>query len=691
MEQLSYLLPETDAPTDFELGCGLRAKFQNEGKSATLYRSDILVKKVDLSDKVALRLFLVEAIELGANQTWLGKAFNVTRQTLHNYQECKKHFGLEGLIHNYGSKKANPKTTRSKHASKLLQGNTNEKLKEIRKQEKEVASKDQITTDELLEPETVEDKDQIFEKEHSWQESRYAGASIYIPVLLKQWQWMKFVQGFFGNHFKIFFVFLLMVARNIRSIEQLKNIHPKEAAVALGLQVFPHPKRARAWFYCAAVMKQSSSLLNRFFQFQIRQGLVNLWMIFTDGHLLPYSGKEKVHYGYNTQRQRPMPGQTNQVSCDADGRIVDFIIEEGKGDLKQRIINFSEKWKEEIPFNAVHVFDREGSGTEYFSNLIGDNISFVTWEKHINKQELEKIDENLFSGKLSKNRKNYRFFEESKEFNLKPKDKAFSCVFHLRRIYIWNLKSNRRTCGLSWSDPDTLSTQECVEAILSRWGASENTFKHLKDRHPYHYHPGFKKEESEDQEIANPMLKEKQNQLASLKKRIQKASIELSQTKDVANKDGNLRKNNKYKRLKEEIAELKSKSDQVKIEIKRLPGRIDVSNLTNYRSFKKIDTEGKNLFDFVTSSVWNARKWMVNQLHPHFKDPNEVVDLFYAITECHGWIKVTKESVHFRLEPLSQPKRRAAQNVFCRLITDMGAYTPNGKRMIVEVGERPNG
>jgi hypothetical protein len=37
-----------------------------------------------------------------------------------------------------------------------------------------------------------------------------------------------------------------------------------------------------------------------------------------------------------------------------------------------------------------------------------------------------------------------------------------------------------------------LSTEEATRAILSRWGASENTFKLLQDRHPWHYHPGFK-------------------------------------------------------------------------------------------------------------------------------------------------------------------------------------------------------
>ncbi len=689
MEQLSFLPPETEPQTEFELGSGLSVKILDSGKRAILFRGSVQIRDVDLTDKVAYRIFLVEAIESGAMRIRLAEAFNVSRQTLHNYQECRKHFGMEGLVHNYGSRKTSRKTARSKHAEKLPQGDTNRKLMEIRKREKENARKDQIPIDEFIGTETVEEQDQIFEVEHDWQDSRYAGVSLYIAVLLKNWRWMEFIQGFFGRHFKIFFVFLPMAARNIRSMEQLKNIRSGEAARVLGLRRFPHPKSAREWFYSAAVMKRSSRLLHRFFLFQIRQGLVNLWAMFTDGHLLPYTGKDKVHYGYNTQRQRPMPGQTNQVSCDIDGRIVDFNIEEGKGDLKRRIVDLSKKWREETPVGTVHVFDREGSGKEYFSNLIGRNITFVTWEKHIDKRELDGIDDDRFSEEFLKNGKKYRVFEEPKTFEFKPEGKDFSCVFILRRIHIWNLASNRRTCGLSWSAPETLDTKDCAEAILSRWGASENTFKHLQDRHPYHYRPGFKKEESDKQEIANPAIKEKGNRLARLTKKIDKASIELGRTKNAANKDGTRRKNSRHSRLKKEIDELQSTRDQLKAEIKALPERVDVSTLTNYRSFKRIDNEGKNLFDFVTSSVWNARKWMVNQLLPYFEDTDEVVDLFYAMTECHGWIKVTKECIYFRLEPLAQPKRRAAQEVFCRSITNLGAFVPNGKRMIFEVGERP--
>ncbi len=64
--------------------------------------------------------------------------------------------------------------------------------------------------------------------------------------------------------------------------------------------------------------------------------------------MLPYTGKEKVHYSYNTQRKMPVTGQTNLVSCDEISLIVDFEIQEGKGDLKERIVELSEKWNKEI-------------------------------------------------------------------------------------------------------------------------------------------------------------------------------------------------------------------------------------------------------------------------------------------------------------------------------------------------------
>ncbi len=65
------------------------------------------------------------------------------------------------------------------------------------------------------------------------------------------------------------------------------------------------------------------------------------------------------------------------------------------------------------------------------------------------------------------------------------------------------------------------------------------------------------------------------------------------------------------------------------------------------------------------------------------------MDLFYAITTCQGGVRSPDDAVTVRLEPLQQAKRRAAQEQFCRKLTALGAQTPSGKRLVIEVGESP--
>ena len=184
--------------------------------------------------------------------------------------------------------------------------------------------------------------------------------------------------SYFGSAYKIFLIFLLMAARNIKSIEQLKNVRQKEAGLILGLNKLPHKKGAWEWFYNACSLRGSTSLCSSFFKQQLRCGVVGASIWFIDGHLLPYTGNKKVHYAYNTQRKMMMPGQTNMVTCDTTGRIVDFQIQEGKGDLKTHIVDLKTEWEQELPEIPFMVFDREGHGTPFFYSLIDNEIPFVT-------------------------------------------------------------------------------------------------------------------------------------------------------------------------------------------------------------------------------------------------------------------------------------------------------------------------
>ena len=103
----------------------------------TLCHNDVLVKTANLADTVAKKLFVVEAVELGATKSRLADVLNISRQTIHNYLETKKHFGLEGLIRNYTpSKGGTLRQNREAHATEGLKGNKARQLEQIRKEER---------------------------------------------------------------------------------------------------------------------------------------------------------------------------------------------------------------------------------------------------------------------------------------------------------------------------------------------------------------------------------------------------------------------------------------------------------------------------------------------------------------------------------------------------------------------------
>ncbi|GAJ04711.1 unnamed protein product, partial [marine sediment metagenome] len=244
------------------------------------------------------------------------------------------------------------------------------------------------------------------------------------------------------------------------------------------LRKLPSLPKIWEWFYSAATKKLSLVLLWDYFRHQIRAGLVSTWIWFVDGHLLPYTGKWKVRHSYNTQRRMPVPGRTNMVSCDGSGRIVDFEIQEGKGDLRAHIGALGHKWEGEVAQLPVMVFDREGHGSEFFFGLVQDGIAFVTWEKNADAAELAAIDDDKFEQEFEFNAKEYSIFEEERVFVYRPIDpetnkpeKGKGHEYVLRRIFIWNKTSQRRVSGLAWGE--SLSSEECAQAILNRWGASE--------------------------------------------------------------------------------------------------------------------------------------------------------------------------------------------------------------------------
>jgi hypothetical protein len=305
------------------------------------------------------------------------------------------------------------------------------------------------------------------------------------------------------------------------------------------------------------------------------------------------------------------------------------------------------------------------------------------------------LDEQAFTDTLRLNDTDYRLLEETKTCCYAPEGgggrehAASKHRFDLRRVVLWNLRTHHRTSVLCFDGGLALSPELIAAAMLSRWGASENTFKHIKECHPYHYHPGFALSESEKQDIANPEIKVLAQRIQARKTQLARLYKQQAKTQPGSNRDGTPRANSKHQRLAADIAQGEAELQQLRDDKAKLPERVEVTGLADDRSFQAIDKEGKNLFDFVTASVWNARRQIIDWLEDDYAKDSDRVDLLYAILHCHGWVRSDEQWVVVRLEPLQQPARRHAQEQLCRKLTGLGAKIPGGKWLRIEVGDSP--
>ncbi len=90
MFQGDLISEQDDQEQKYALGNGFVLAFSDdEKKQCKLLHYDNPIKLVDLSDKVAKKLLVIEAVELGVIQSHLADALEISRQTIHNYRETQ--------------------------------------------------------------------------------------------------------------------------------------------------------------------------------------------------------------------------------------------------------------------------------------------------------------------------------------------------------------------------------------------------------------------------------------------------------------------------------------------------------------------------------------------------------------------------------------------------------------------------
>jgi len=658
--------------------------FLSKGNVA-IYKSGIFQKEVNIYEQFDKRLFVIDLIKRhGVTKSKLARVLGISRTTVDVWIEAYDIGGQKALINSTKKNVGRRKETDEQKKISRPEGNKHLMVEKLR-EENDAAKKEKIQQLEKsqlsinFEQEiSLENKDAEHFNGEFEGNNRYAGSFIYWSIFQADNDIMSLIFTSYKKYSTLFYLFLMMHVNKIGSIEQLKTIFKNEFGQIIGLKQLPNIPKIRSFLHEIVSMKISSQVAIDYFKNQIHKGLISLWYLFIDGHFIPYTGKEKVHKNFHTQTGEMEPGQNELFIHDIQGRIVYFDIQEGKGDMLNMII---EKSKEYAPFLGnippLFVADKEIWGVEKF--LLLSECRFITWEKNTDAQEIKNLPNSIFSSPFEVNDIMYQVYETEKTYkNIHGKS------IKLRRLVIWNHKSNTRSVAVSndiFEDSVSLSY-----GMLNRWGKSENGFKHLGDRTKMHYNPLIEiKKLSENQQITNPKYFELRTQVQQLKKDIDKTERKLGRKKIQINKDGSLRKNESRDELQIERERLLVELEQKKIEFKSCPEKLNLLALESSRKFNVIETEGKRIWDFTEVVFWNTRKKLIAILREYLPDERDLIPVLEAITKCNGIVKSSQGTICIKLEALERPKFRQAQIQFCRKLNEIGAEMDNGKKILFDV------
>lgn len=668
---------------DISIGNGYALEWIGN-KGLVIYRYGVCYKQTEINVAIDRRRIAVELVlEGGVTKSLLADALKVSRQSIDNWINIYKTAGFEGLVNSY---KGSKEKGRKENADNLPRGNKARQLEQERRQKREEKQKNGLLLG--LDIEGKEDSDKVecgdtFKENHEFEKNHYAGGFLYWGIFQSFFGFQQLCASILGASSVVEYLFSMMLVHGIESVEQLKTVFKREFGKIIGVkQLFSKPV---LWekIHEACSLSRSKLLIEDFFMRQARKGLISLWWLYLDGHFIPYYGEGSIHKGYYTQRDQMMPGQTEMFVHDCQGRVVYFELQEGKGDIKEIMRRMSEKWSAYIGgVSPLIVVDRASWGVEHFLSLKGHR--FITWEKFSEQDELAAISEECFGPDFDVNGKGYKAFEDKKTY----KDKEGHSI-ELRRIIIWNKGTDRRVVCVAQDEIEDTATLAC--AMLGRWGNSENSFKHMGDRCSMHYNPVLDvTQESENQEIANPEYERLKKKVLWLKKGIAKYERELGRLPIMLNKDGKLRKSKKRERFQDKRYELEKEVNIVEESLKICPERVRLDEVKGDETFKKVSTEGKNLWDVAEALVWNSRKKLIEIFKDYLPNERDLIPVLEAITRCHGWIKSTSEAIEIRLEPLDTPRFRVAQIQLCTRLNEMNIRLNNGKLLLYDVGHEPD-
>lgn len=455
---------------------------------------------------------------------------------------------------------------------------------------------------------------------------------------------------------------LLMFLLRIFNPEQTKAIAKAELGVLYGRRQGVCCKTLRSSLHYLTQNNFPVYLPLKLAKQYVRNGYVQLGVIYFDGHFVPYWGKANLAKGYYPQRRLAVPGHAQYWVNDKNGKPVFFYLRQAfqkfSGQLPQMV-------KEILALQAnldmsdrplIVVFDREGYSAQLLRELDELKVGWITWKKYATQYDENKFTDEIEITDAHGKTEKLRMFTTTTKITGYRDD--------IETIVLLDEQSGKQASIITNTDRilgEDYSPKEAVFNIKNRW-SQENFFKQAKEVIDLDHQMGYDIEEStDDYPVPNPDHKDLKKEVDRLKRKFEKAD---NKRLKIYERYYNLKRKKPFDQYLQQqgnskvlvqYQETKQALEKAQVQLQQTPETVPYS---------KLDDGNKEAIDFgrsivVTSlkvAVYNMRKQMEDLAAECFSDYRELSKFMTTLMRAETTITRDKGTYHVQLE-LDAPPR----------------------------------
>lgn len=344
---------------------------------------------------------------------------------------------------------------------------------------------------------------------------------------------------------------------------------------------------------------------------------------YVDGHMRPYTGKHVIRKGWRMQDKTVRPGSSDYWVHDEDGRPLVRVGSPSHESMTKRLrpvarmlrLGLDEAGATET--KVALVFDRAGAFPSEMAAVRDEGFEFVTYER----APYPTVATTAFDSKITVRGEVLQYVELAEKNLRRGRGRV-------RRIHVLT-ENDEQFNILACSDA---SADELIVALLDRWGAQENQFKHGVERFGMNQLDGRQVEPVDpDEQIPNPARRRLQRALGVAR------HLEGEALRKLAHLPAD---DPKRQRWEQELN--RSRAMQTDLEAQRpdVPDRVRVGDSELADKLVRHKDDYKLVIDTLRLLIANVESELAAILGPHLARPAEakktLANLFAAPAVLHA-------------------------------------------------------